>query len=226
MSLRRPGRLRGIKQSATVRWMEIDSLLDFSATFLKLLARLRCSVDESRPSTPPCTEVRHSSITRRNLSSTRDDPGILARNIPSDIADLDAQQISPITIVVCNLYPFNETIAKVPAPSIAEAVEEVDIGGVTLLRAAAKNHERVVILSDPKDYDEFLTLWKAGNGSVPEDFKRRMAVKVLSSPRRSVQFSSRCETGLLAHCCVRLCHLQLLPTSIRFRRWSRRCSRS
>ena len=104
--------------------------------------------------------------------------GILARNIPSDIADLDLQQIAPITIVVCNLYPFNETIARVPAPTIAEAVEEVDIGGVTLLRAAAKNHERVIILSDPKDYDEFLSLWNSGNGTVTEDFKRRMAVKV------------------------------------------------
>lgn len=65
-----------------------------------------------------------------------------------------------------------------PAPTIAEAVEEVDIGGVTLLRAAAKNHDRVVILSDPKDYNEFLEQWKTGNGSVSEEFRRRMAVKV------------------------------------------------
>ena len=79
---------------------------------------------------------------------------------------------------MCNLYPFNETIARVPAPTIAEAVEEVDIGGVTLLRAAAKNHDRVIILSDPADYDEFLSQWKAGNGSVTDDFRRRMAVKV------------------------------------------------
>ncbi|ORY74998.1 cytidine deaminase-like protein [Leucosporidium creatinivorum] len=106
--------------------------------------------------------------------------GILARNIPSDQADLEAQQIAPITVVVCNLYPFNETIARVPAPTIAEAVEEVDIGGVTLLRAAAKNHDRVIILSDPKDYDEFLAQWKAGNGQVTDDFRRRMAVKAFS----------------------------------------------
>ena len=104
--------------------------------------------------------------------------GILARDIPSDVADLQAQQIAPITVVVCNLYPFNETVAKIPAPTIAEAVEEVDIGGVTLLRAAAKNHGRVVILSDPRDYDEFLAQWKSGNGTVSEDFRRRMAVKV------------------------------------------------
>jgi phosphoribosylaminoimidazolecarboxamide formyltransferase/IMP cyclohydrolase len=104
--------------------------------------------------------------------------GILARDIPSDQADLEAQKIAPITVVVCNLYPFNETIARVPAPTIAEAVEEVDIGGVTLLRAAAKNHDRVIILSDPNDYDEFLQQWKDGNGKVSDDFRRRMAVKV------------------------------------------------
>ncbi|KAM0755657.1 AICARFT/IMPCHase bienzyme [Meredithblackwellia eburnea MCA 4105] len=106
--------------------------------------------------------------------------GILARDIPSDVADLEAQKIAPITVVVCNLYPFNETIAKIPPPTIPEAVEEVDIGGVTLLRAAAKNHARVVILSDPKDYDEFIAQWKSGNGTVSEDFRRRMAVKAFS----------------------------------------------
>ncbi|BGP36345.1 bifunctional phosphoribosylaminoimidazolecarboxamide formyltransferase/IMP cyclohydrolase [Rhodotorula kratochvilovae] len=106
--------------------------------------------------------------------------GILARNIPSDAADLDAQKIAPIAVVVCNLYPFNETIARIPPPSIPEAVEEVDIGGVTLLRAAAKNHDRVVILSDPKDYDEFLAQWKAGNGQVTDEFRQRMAVKAFS----------------------------------------------
>lgn len=51
-----------------------------------------------------------------------------------------------ISLVVCNLYPFEKTVSKDPAPSIAQAVEEVDIGGVTLLRAAAKNHERCVFV--------------------------------------------------------------------------------
>lgn len=68
--------------------------------------------------------------------------GILARMTDSDLADLAAQSIAPISIVVCNLYPFEKCVAREPAPTIAEAVEEVDIGGVTLLRAAAKNHER------------------------------------------------------------------------------------
>ncbi|CAG8667336.1 1177_t:CDS:10, partial [Racocetra fulgida] len=81
---------------------------------------------------------------------------ILARNIPSDEADLIAQKIQKIDYVICNLYPFKETIAK-EGITIAEAVEEIDIGGVTLLRAAAKNHDRVTILSDPNDYSTFLS---------------------------------------------------------------------
>lgn len=60
-----------------------------------------------------------------------------------------------IQIVVCNLYPFVETVSK-PDVTITDAVENIDIGGVTLLRAAGKNHERVTILCDPKDYDRVL----------------------------------------------------------------------
>ena len=83
--------------------------------------------------------------------------GILAQTSKdSDVKDLDAQQIAPIDIVVCNLYPFEDTVARDPVPSVAEAVEEVDIGGVTLIRAAAKNHERVWVLCDPHDYGTFL----------------------------------------------------------------------
>ncbi|CCH62328.1 hypothetical protein TBLA_0H00350 [Henningerozyma blattae CBS 6284] len=81
--------------------------------------------------------------------------GILARDIDSDETDLKSQNIEKIDFVVCNLYPFKETIAKENV-TIADAVEEIDIGGVTLLRAAAKNHERVTILSDPNDYEKFL----------------------------------------------------------------------
>lgn len=102
--------------------------------------------------------------------------GILARSIPSDEQDLAAQSISPISIVVCNLYPFEETIAK-PDCSLANAVEEIDIGGVTLLRAAAKNHARVSILSDPRDYAEFLEAWKHGKGDVGQATRSKLALK-------------------------------------------------
>ena len=92
--------------------------------------------------------------------------GILARDISSDQQDLQKQALSNIDYVICNLYPFKETVAKVGV-TLDEAVEEIDIGGVTLLRAAAKNHQRVTILSDPKDYPNFLNELKTGNVTQP-----------------------------------------------------------
>ncbi len=106
--------------------------------------------------------------------------GILAQTSKSsDQADLEAQGIAPIDIVVCNLYPFEDTIAKDPAPTIAQAVEEVDIGGVTLLRAAAKNHERVYVLSDPKDYASFLSSYGADAESA-QALRNKLALKAFS----------------------------------------------
>lgn len=100
--------------------------------------------------------------------------GILARNLESDEHDLTAQGIEKVDFVVCNLYPFKETISKV-AITVPEAVEEIDIGGVTLLRAAAKNHERVSILSDPQDYAHFLEELKSGEITV--ETRNRLALK-------------------------------------------------
>ncbi|KAH0836458.1 bifunctional purine biosynthesis protein ade10 [Lanmaoa asiatica] len=94
--------------------------------------------------------------------------------LPSDERDLADQSISKIAIVVCNLYPFSATISK-PGCTLAEAVEEIDIGGVTLLRAAAKNHERVCVLSDPADYDAFLEAWKEGD--VSQTLRNCLALK-------------------------------------------------
>lgn len=100
--------------------------------------------------------------------------GILARNLESDEHDLTAQGIEKVDFVVCNLYPFKETISKV-AVTVPEAVEEIDIGGVTLLRAAAKNHERVSILSDPQDYAHFLEELKSGE--ITAETRNRLALK-------------------------------------------------
>ena len=102
--------------------------------------------------------------------------GILARSIPSDEEDLKSQGILPISVVVCNLYPFSSTISQ-PNCTLANAVEEIDIGGVTLLRAAAKNHERVSVLSDPADYTEFLEAWKSGKGDVGQNIRSKLALK-------------------------------------------------
>ncbi|KAI5294271.1 bifunctional phosphoribosylaminoimidazolecarboxamide formyltransferase/IMP cyclohydrolase [Ascosphaera acerosa] len=102
--------------------------------------------------------------------------GILARDLESDEADLAAQQISKIDYVVCNLYPFKETVAK-PAVTVAEAVEEIDIGGVTLLRAAAKNHARVTILCDPADYADFLHGLSSADAAATEQQRKLYALK-------------------------------------------------
>lgn len=101
--------------------------------------------------------------------------GILARNLESDDSDLSANSIDKIDFVVCNLYPFSETVARINV-TIPEAVEEIDIGGVTLLRAAAKNHARVTIISDPKDYHDFLTELKE-HGEVSEKSRQKYALK-------------------------------------------------
>lgn len=100
--------------------------------------------------------------------------GILARDMDSDEQDLAQHEISKVDFVVCNLYPFKDTVAKINV-TIPEAVEEIDIGGVTLLRAAAKNHSRVTVLSDPEDYAEFLN--ELERGQVPERSRQLYALK-------------------------------------------------
>jgi phosphoribosylaminoimidazolecarboxamide formyltransferase/IMP cyclohydrolase len=100
--------------------------------------------------------------------------GILARNLASDEKDLAEQSIDKVDYVICNLYPFKDTVAKVNV-TVPEAVEEIDIGGVTLIRAAAKNHARVTILSDPNDYAEFLRELEAGE--VKESSRKLYALK-------------------------------------------------
>ncbi|KIY44998.1 AICARFT/IMPCHase bienzyme [Fistulina hepatica ATCC 64428] len=109
--------------------------------------------------------------------------GILSRpSLPSDAADLAANNIAPISIVVCNLYPFTSTISQ-PGCTLAQAVEEVDIGGVALLRAAAKNHERVSVLSDPADYAYFLEQWNSPS-RVDQAFRNKLALKAFETTAR------------------------------------------
>ena len=88
--------------------------------------------------------------------------GILARrDEPGDLADLEANEIGPIDLVAVNLYPFRETIAR-PGVTMAEAVENIDIGGPTMIRAAAKNFAHVLVVVDPADYDAVASALEAG----------------------------------------------------------------
>ena len=87
--------------------------------------------------------------------------GILARRQPDHLAELARLSLSPIDLVVVNLYPFSETISR-PGCTLEEAIEQIDIGGVTLLRAAAKNYVDVIILSRPEDYGLVIERLRAG----------------------------------------------------------------
>lgn len=100
--------------------------------------------------------------------------GILAkRDEPEQMEQLAEHQIAPIDLVVCNLYPFVETIAQ-PGVSLEQALEHIDIGGVTLLRAAAKNFQDVVVVVRPSDYEGVLRELQE-HGAVHLETRRRLA---------------------------------------------------
>lgn len=106
--------------------------------------------------------------------------GILAREIESDVKDMKERGYSNIDFVICNLYPFQKTVAN-PDVSIEKAVEEVDIGGVTLLRAAAKNHARVTVICDPADYGRCIEFIGGSASHVPPlVFRQEMALKAFT----------------------------------------------
>ncbi|MEL6909430.1 MAG: bifunctional phosphoribosylaminoimidazolecarboxamide formyltransferase/IMP cyclohydrolase [Cyanobacteria bacterium J06629_2] len=101
--------------------------------------------------------------------------GILARqDLSEDLAELEANEIQPFSLVVVNLYPFEQTIAQ-PDVSVSEAIEKIDIGGPTLIRAAAKNYRYLTILCSPSQYDEYLAAYEQSNGEVSLEFRQRMA---------------------------------------------------
>jgi len=104
--------------------------------------------------------------------------GILARPTQEDRAELDTHSLREIDMVVCNLYPFQETVAS-PDVSQDEAIEQIDIGGVTLLRAAAKNFARVTVICNPADYDSVVQeLHK--NGSISGSRRAELARKAFA----------------------------------------------
>lgn len=100
--------------------------------------------------------------------------GLLARPTEADHQQLLNLGWDFIDLVVVNLYPFEATIAK-PNVTYDEVIENIDIGGVTLIRAAAKNHERVTLVCDPTDYDGVLS--KLNDGEIPFDLRKQLSIK-------------------------------------------------
>lgn len=102
--------------------------------------------------------------------------GILARrNLEADRADLAAHAIGEIDLVVCNLYPFEATVSR-PGVTRAQAVENIDIGGPSMIRSAAKNHAFVAVACDPADYLS-LTSELRSLGGLSDATRRRLALK-------------------------------------------------
>jgi len=102
--------------------------------------------------------------------------GILAvRDDPEHAKALEAEGIRPIDLVVINLYPFEETVAR--GASEAEIVENIDIGGPALIRAAAKNHAYVTVIVDPADYGTVLEAMTENKAAVPFAMRRDLAAK-------------------------------------------------
>lgn len=103
--------------------------------------------------------------------------GILARrDVADDLTDLANNQIRLIDLVVVNLYPFEETIAK-PNVTLAEAVEQIDIGGPAMLRAASKNFAHLTVLCDPTQYHDYLQQLRENKGEASLEFRTKCALK-------------------------------------------------
>lgn len=116
--------------------------------------------------------------------------GILARrDVPEDLEVLEQQGIEPIDLVVVNLYPFEATVAR-PDASLEDAIENIDIGGPSLIRGAAKNHAHVAVLTDPDQYQRLLADLEAHGGTTLKS-RRRFAVEAFSRCHQYDQTISR-----------------------------------
>jgi phosphoribosylaminoimidazolecarboxamide formyltransferase / IMP cyclohydrolase len=129
--------------------------------------------------------------------------GILAQRTTSDALDLEKIRAREIDLVAVNLYPFEETIARAKV-TLAEAVENIDIGGVALIRAAAKNFARVSVLTDPGDYIPVLAELKE-QGEISNETRCRLAQKAF---RTTATYDTAIGTYLSQESPL---HLQLSP---------------
>src|SRR5215208_3176259 len=109
--------------------------------------------------------------------------GILAlRDNPEHVAKMKEHGIAPIDLVVVNLYPFEATVAR--GASFDEIVENIDIGGPSMVRAAAKNHQHVAVVVDPEDYPSILAELQKNNGSLSKQTHFRLFTKAFQHTSR------------------------------------------
>jgi phosphoribosylaminoimidazolecarboxamide formyltransferase / IMP cyclohydrolase len=98
------------------------------------------------------------------------------RDNPKHVAQAKECGFEPIDLVVVNLYPFEETVAQ-PNVTLAEAIENIDIGGPSMIRSAAKNYESVTVIVDPADYDVVLENMQDNDGETTLKLRERLAIK-------------------------------------------------
>jgi phosphoribosylaminoimidazolecarboxamide formyltransferase/IMP cyclohydrolase len=110
--------------------------------------------------------------------------GILGiRENANHAQEMKKNGIEPIDLVIVNLYPFEKTVAR-PDASFEDAIENIDIGGPTMLRAAAKNHHDVAVVCDPSDYDGIIKELQENSGALKDHTKFRLAQKVFANTAR------------------------------------------
>jgi phosphoribosylaminoimidazolecarboxamide formyltransferase/IMP cyclohydrolase len=113
--------------------------------------------------------------------------GILARrDVPEHVAALERHAIPPIDLVVVALYPFEATVAR-PGVTMADAIEQIDVGGPTMIRAAAKNSASVAVVTDPSQYRGVIDELRAGGGTLRADTRARLAQEAF---RRTAQYDA------------------------------------
>jgi len=113
--------------------------------------------------------------------------GILARrDLPEHMAALDAHGIGPIDLVAVTLYPFEHTVARAGA-TLAEAIENIDIGGPSMIRGAAKNHDSVVVITDTGQYMPVLDELRRSQSTVSAETRSRLAFEAF---RRTAQYDA------------------------------------
>ncbi|MEQ1852053.1 MAG: bifunctional phosphoribosylaminoimidazolecarboxamide formyltransferase/IMP cyclohydrolase, partial [Chthoniobacteraceae bacterium] len=99
------------------------------------------------------------------------------RDNAEHVAQAKEHGIEPIDLVVVNLYPFEATVAK-EGVTLEEAIEQIDIGGPSMLRSAAKNYRSVTVVVDPTDYAEVIDAMKANDGATTLQLRERLGIKV------------------------------------------------
>ncbi len=104
---------------------------------------------------------------------------LFRRDEPAHVAQAEEHDILPIDLVCVNLYPFEETIAK-KGTTLDEAIEQIDIGGPSMIRSAAKNHHSVTVVVDPEDYSRILESMTANHGGTTPELRARLATKAFA----------------------------------------------